>query len=108
MKNCPACQETLDFGFCLGVKIDMVQKLSEPVSVYYSYNHNRSLVDLHWVVWKGRMHRIKKIGLHHTYRKGRNLYHVFSAVSDTLFFRLVLDTESLTWKLEEISDGLPD
>ena len=51
---------------------------------------------------------IVKVGLHHTFRQGRTLYHVFSVTSKTLLFRLVLNTETLNWRLEEISDGLPD
>lgn len=86
----------------------MIQKVSEPVSVYLSYNHFKHQVLPHWVSWRGRMHEIKKLGLHHTFRKGRTLYHVFSVASSTLFFRLVLNSENLHWQIEEISDGLPD
>ncbi len=57
-----------------------------------------------WVRWKARVYKIKKIGLHHTYRKGLTLYHVFSVVTDTLFMRLVLNTDNLLWKLEEVAD----
>jgi hypothetical protein len=46
--------------------------------------------------------------LHHTFRSGRTLFHVFSVASKSLFFRLVLNTDTLFWRLEEISDGLPD
>lgn len=59
-----------------------------------------------YVVWKGRSYTISKIGLHHFFREGRVLYHVFSVVSDTLFLRLKLNTENLRWKLEEISDAI--
>lgn len=58
-----------------------------------------------YVIWKGRNYIISKIGLHHTFRGGRTLYHIFSVVSDTLFFKLRLNTDSLIWKLTEISDG---
>lgn len=57
------------------------------------------------VFYGGRQHTIEKIGLHHTYRLGRTLYHVFSVASRNLFFRLVLDTDNLLWKLTEVSDG---
>jgi hypothetical protein len=46
--------------------------------------------------------------LHHTFKSGRILFHVFSVASKSLFFRLVLNTDTLFWRLEEISDGLPD
>jgi len=85
----------------------MIEKISAPVSVALTFDHKARKVYPKWVVWNGRLYPVLKIGLHHTYREGRNLYHVFSVVSKTLFFRLVLDTETLYWRLEEISDGLP-
>lgn len=85
----------------------MIQKIDSPVSVGVSFDHNKRKISPRWVHWDGRLHAIKNVGLHHTYRAGRTLFHVFSVASTTLFFRLVLDTETLRWKLEEISDGLP-
>ena|SRR3972149_10061133 len=86
----------------------MLEKVSVPVSVSLSFDSTKRKVVPRWVVWNGRVHSIIKVGLHHTYRQGRTLYHVFSVASNTLFFRLVLNTDNLHWKLEEISDGLPD
>jgi len=86
----------------------MIEKVSVPVSVSLSFDSKKRKVFPKWIVWNGRLYPIVKIGLHHTFRKGRVLYHVFSVVSKTLFFRLVLDTDTLHWRLEEISDGLPD
>lgn len=59
-----------------------------------------------YVQWRGRCHTVTQIGLHHYFRKGSTLYHVFSVLSGTIFMRLKLDTDSLIWKLEEISDGI--
>lgn len=59
-----------------------------------------------YVIWKGRSHSITQIGLHHHFCEGKTLYHIFSCVSDTIFLRLRLDTDSLLWKLEEISDAI--
>ncbi len=56
------------------------------------------------VLFEGNEHLIKKVGFHHSYRDGRTLYHVFSVASDSMFFRLVLNTETLGWMLEEIGD----
>ena len=86
----------------------MIQKIDVPVSVSLSFDSKKRRVFPKWVVWNGRLYPIIKIGLHHSYKKGRVLFHVFSVASKTLFFRLILDTETLHWKLEEISDGLPD
>jgi hypothetical protein len=85
----------------------MLEKISEPVSVSFTFDSQKKTVEPRALVWNGRLYGIKKIGLHHTYRQGRTLYHVFSVVSNGMFFRLVLNTENLHWRLEEISDGLP-
>jgi len=59
-----------------------------------------------WVKWKNRIYKIDKIGLHYTFREGRVLYHIFSVSTKTLAMKLRFDTETLSWKLEEISDGI--
>ncbi len=85
----------------------MLEKISTPVSVNLVFDSVKKTVLPKSLVWNGRLYKIVKLGLHHTYRSGRTLFHVFSVVSDTLFFRLVLNTENLHWRLEELSDGMP-
>ena len=84
----------------------MLEKISAPVSVTLVFDHKTRRVYPKALVWNGRIYPIIKIGLHHTFRQGRTLYHVFSCNGKALFFRLVLNTETLHWKLEEIADGL--
>jgi len=86
----------------------MVEKISAPVSVSLAFDHTKRKVYPKWLVWEGRLYPILKVGLHHTFRKGAVLFHAFSVISKTLFFRLILNTENLHWRLEEISDGMPD
>ncbi len=85
----------------------MLEKVSVPVSVSLSFDSVKRKVYPKWVVWNGRLYPVVKVGLHHTYRKGRTLFHVFSVASKNMFFRLVFNTDNLYWRLEEISDGLP-
>jgi hypothetical protein len=86
----------------------MIQKVSVPISVSFTFDHKKGKAVPKALVWEGRLYPVSRVGLHHTFRKGRTLYHVFSVASKTLFFRLVLNTENLHWRLEEISDGLPN
>ena len=86
----------------------MLEKISVPVSVSLIFDSKTGSVAPKVLIWNGRAYSIIKVGLHHTYRRGRTLYHVFSVAGETLFFRLVLNSENLHWRLEEISDGLPD
>jgi hypothetical protein len=86
----------------------MIERISSPVSVTLIYNHKQRKVAPKWVIWEGKQYLVIRIGLHHTYKAGTILFHVFSVESESLFFRLVLNTTNLHWTLEEISDGEPD
>jgi hypothetical protein len=86
----------------------MIQNISESVSVSFVFDSQKRSVEPKALIWNKKLYAVKKVGLHHKFRQGRTLYHVFSVASKNLFFRLVLNTESLYWQLEEISDGLPD
>lgn len=74
--------------------------INEPVNVGIVNNIPK------YVVWKGRAYKIEKVGLHHTHREGKTLCHIFSVATKTLFMRLVLNTENLLWRLEEVWDGI--
>lgn len=86
----------------------MIQRLTEPVSVVTSYNATTRTVRPISLEWSRRTYPVTQVGLRHTYRDGTTRHHVFSVVGGSLFFRLNLDTETLHWTLEEVSDGLPD
>ncbi|HSV95014.1 MAG TPA: hypothetical protein VLH94_03530 [Spirochaetia bacterium] len=86
----------------------MIQKISAPVSVQLIYNHRLRTVSPRQIFWDGKIIRIARVGMHHTIREGRTLFHIFSVTSQDLFFRLKLNTETLFWTLEEIADGLPN
>mgnify|MGYP001575728177 FL=1 len=58
------------------------------------------------VWWRGREYEIKKLGYHHTFRRGRTLIHVYSVASDNLFFRLEMDSENLTFRVMETEDDV--
>lgn len=82
----------------------MIQKINSPISVEMFYNSKEKNSYPEKVIWNGRIYSIVKLGLHHSFKKGNVLYHVFSVVSKTLFFKLVLNTETLYWRLEQIAD----
>lgn len=84
----------------------ITQRIAEDVSVSLSFDEKKKKSFPRWVVWNGRLYPVTKIGLHHVYRQGATLYHVFSVIAKTVFMKLVLNTDNLHWQLEEISDGL--
>jgi hypothetical protein len=81
-------------------------KLDTLVSVSFTFDSVKRRAVPRSVVWNGRLYGVSKVGLHHTYREGRTLYHVFSVTCGNLFFRLVFNTENLHWRLTEVFDGV--
>ncbi|MBI5044373.1 MAG: hypothetical protein HZC02_00395 [Candidatus Levybacteria bacterium] len=57
------------------------------------------------IKWRGRIYTITQIGNHHTLAHGNTLHHIFSVVADSMYLRLNLNTNTLSWKVEEASDG---
>lgn len=84
----------------------MTQKISEPVSVKIIFDHQLGKVRPEQILWHNRVYPVTQVGLRHCVREGKKLFHIFSLVSNLTFFRLSLDTEKLSWTLEEISDGI--
>ena len=79
----------------------VIQILTESVEVIF----DKTPISLSWAK---KQYVVQEVGLHHRYRDGVVLHHVYSVQADDLFFRLNLNTDSMLWKLEEVSDGLPD
>jgi len=98
----------LTLGFIRVYKLLVIQKINSPISVSFNFDSVKHKVSPKCIIWNNRLYPITRLGLHHTYRMGRTLFHVFSVATPTLFFKLVLNTENLHWTLEEISDGLPN
>ncbi len=86
----------------------MTQTLSEQVSIQMVFDHRVGRAKPQQIFWKNHLYPVTQVGLRHCFRDGRKLFHIFSLISNNLFFRLRFDTENLSWTLEEISDGLPN
>jgi len=82
-------------------------RVDVPIAVISVYDPRGAKVSPLKVRWDGREYPITKVGLHHQFRNGRTLHHIFSVTSGDTFFRLNLNTDNLSWRLEEVSDGLP-
>ena len=83
----------------------MNEMINEKVSVVSVYDRSAGITMPKKIKWQGRVYPIEKLGYHHKVREGRKLLHIFSVCNDALAFRLRLDTETLGWTLEEVSDG---
>jgi hypothetical protein len=67
------------------------------------YNHKLRRVMPVAVRWAGGVKKITAVDLHHTYRVGRTLFHVFSVTTQGAVLILVLNTDSLFWEVEEVA-----
>lgn len=85
----------------------MQEHIQEDISVITVFDHTKRRV-LPWrIKWNGRTYTITQIGLHYTLSEGNTLCHFFSVSDGSLCFRLKLNTRTLHWRLEEVSDGQP-
>lgn len=84
----------------------MIRKINQPVAVTVFFDGSDQRILPKTIIWNNNSYPINKVGLHHTYKVGESLFHIFTVQSRYLAFRLKLDTQSLRWTLEEISDGL--
>ena len=78
--------------------------VNEKVTVISIYDCERGSVMPVKLKWRGHIYRINKLGFHHKVRQGRTLLHVFSVANESMFFKLILDTDTLSWSLQETYD----
>ncbi len=86
----------------------MIQDIKAPITAYLIYDHRKNVALPAKVFWDGREYKVKKIGMHYKHRVGNTLMHTYTVSTDSLSFKLVLNTDNLFWTVEQISDGLPD
>ena len=83
----------------------MLEIINEKISVISKYDRMKGTVIPLKLHWQGKEFFIKKLSYYHRVRQGRNILHIFHVTDGNLDFRLRLDSETLHWTLEEISDG---
>ena len=84
----------------------MMQQIDEEVSVAMIFSAKKRR-KTPWVVeWKNKRYLIKELGLPYYYKAGDRLFHIFEVLTQNgLHMKLKLDTLSLIWTLEAVSDG---
>ena len=83
----------------------MHEIVNERVSVITIYDRQKGTVIPAKIKWQAREYKITKLGYYHKVRDGRTTHHIFHVTDGHLDFRLNFDSETLHWKLEEVSDG---
>lgn len=98
----------MDFNSCSYYIRVMIMNINEPVSVTLIYNGDLRKIKISSLKWRNRIYAVNAIDLHHYYRKGETLLHVFSISTRDLYFRLLFNTNNLSWIVEQIADGKPE
>lgn len=80
----------------------MVERIKAPISVLALFDHRRRQLNIRRITYDGRDHLIRSTGMHFTQRAGRTLEHVYCVVSEAAAFKIVLNTDTLQWTLQEI------
>lgn len=89
---------------CLPI-LNMHELINEKVSVITVYSRETGQVIPRKIRWQGRDYLIKQLTYYHRIRQGRLLLHIFHVTDGIIDFRLSFNSETLHWKLEEVSDG---
>lgn len=86
----------------------MREKVDKIISVESKFLGDKKKLNINKINWNNRDYLIEKLGMYYKQRRGCKLYHNFFVYGGGLSFKLVLEADSLIWKLEEISDGLSE
>lgn len=87
----------------------MTRTINQPVRVVLIADQTRAHGTRPYCVdWDGKRHKVERLGMYHSYRKGTRKIHVFSVSTATLDMRVEIDSETFECFLTEISDGLVD
>ncbi|PIY71895.1 hypothetical protein COY87_03780 [Candidatus Roizmanbacteria bacterium CG_4_10_14_0_8_um_filter_33_9] len=85
----------------------MLEHIQEKISVITKYDKTTNSVMPVKIRWQGRDYMMKKLAYYHKIRQGRVIQHIFHVTDGNLDFRLRMDSDLLSWTLEEVTDGTP-
>jgi len=85
----------------------MLEKLQEKISVITKYDKEKGVCMPVKIRWRKRDYIMQKLAYYHKVRQGRTMQHIFHVTDGNLDFRIRMDSDLLSWTLEEITDGTP-
>ena len=83
----------------------MHARINERVKIISIYDPKTGKTIPHRMKWRGSVHDITRVTYYHSERLGRTLLHIFHLTDGNLDFKVVLNSETLSWILKEVSDG---
>lgn len=85
----------------------MLESIDEKISVVMIFSQKNNKAYPYKMLWRQSEIIFSEITYHHLVREGRVVSHIFHATDNTNDYKLILDTQTLNWKLIEVSDGNP-
>jgi len=79
--------------------------MNERVKVLAVYDPETGRTVPHRLSWSGRTHTLSKMSYYHRQKYGAVTRHIYHVTDGELDFRLFVDSDTLSWTLEEVSDG---
>ena len=79
--------------------------MNERVKVLAVYDPETGRTVPHRLNWSGRTHNLSKMSYYHRQKYGTVTRHIYHVTDGELDFRLFVDSDTLSWTLEEVSDG---
>jgi hypothetical protein len=83
----------------------MIIRMNERVKVLAVYDPETGRTIPHKVNWSGQTHNLDRISYYHRQRFGSTIRHIYHVSNQQYDFRLFVDSDTLSWTLEEVSDG---
>ncbi len=78
--------------------------LNVHASVWFVCDHKTGAVQIKKIQYDGVDYRHIQIAHRYRERMGRTLRHIYCVTSDSKYFKLAFNTESLEWTVEQIHD----
>ena len=85
----------------------MLEAINEKISVVLICSAKNGKSYPYKMRWRESEIIFSEITYHHMTREGRVVSHVFHTTDKNMDYKLAFDTQSLNWKLLEVSDGNP-
>lgn len=84
----------------------MLNQVNLPVSVITIFDSVKKTTRPYKIRWNEKVYKITDLAYYHQIKEGVKIQHIYHVSDGHLDFRLRLDSSSLNWTLEEVSDGL--
>ncbi|MCR4263394.1 MAG: hypothetical protein NUV98_01585 [Candidatus Roizmanbacteria bacterium] len=83
----------------------MHERINERVKILSIYDPQTGTTTPYRMKWRNHVHDITQVTYYHSERLGRTVLHIFHLTDGNLDFKVVLNSETLSWILKEVSDG---